>query len=1567
MNKKRTLAMLLAGAMLLPANAFAASPEDFTDFPTDWSAAGLRSAVQNGLLNGSNGQINSSGLLIRAQMAAIVNRAFAARKTADLSVYSDVNTSAWYYNDLELAVAMRTFQGANGKLNPEAPITREEAFVVLARAFALESGDTSVLNHYTDGASVSAWAQSSVAALIENGYVNGANGKLNPKTSITRAEFAKVISEMASTYANADDSLSATVDGSVIVRENSVSLSGKTINGDLIIADGVSRIDLTGVTVTGRIVLRGGESGVTFKDTKAGKGIIANTDIAVSGSVDNITVAQGFVITVNSGASVGSINVNAEGAKITGAGKVGTVKANANNVTVTTTGTKVTAADSVSGVKAGDKAVSAGKTETVGSTASGGGSSSGGSSSGGSSSGGSSSGGSSSGSNTTVKAEIADAQVVTTDAGAYLALSFSTGFTKENTVITVDGADVTKYATPVTDDGSVVKLPLVAQPGSVTLTSGSKTQTTDLGTKVDGAVYTGDHYLPDYFVKHGPLAIWDYYLTNYDVKGNIRTEAEKTTFGTKAVPNPHPSYSVSTELGQDVVIMFNYTSDADKQWFDHITPYSADNQKGSVQLVSYDQYKGTWNYNLEFTKGKTNHAGNTVATLTIKANQDNFRSNGRYFVRVTSKDAAGVTSATLVPIHVVNAETPTFEVEEKPESGKNLHFAVSNLVYGITNPIEKVTLTDPSGAKHELTNINDYYLFSQDLFVLYNDESAENGTNHLKYKGQYTLTIEANGFKTATTKFTVQEGETAPTQTALTLDAVSRATGSISGGSSSDGSSSGYAISTDFLFKGDLIANACVLNKLNKDTTESTAVLEYWNYSTSTLDSTFNKGNTMYYSGTDYMSYIYGSKADSSKLWKPFAEYTASAAASVNPPHQTKEVMEDGLLGDVLDSNVSGKLDYVAPDKGTYAEGDDVVLKFTADSSNDYLSKITGLYLNGDWRYLGENYYTINTENNTITIKKDLLHIGENALKIVSGGYKAQTVEFNYAKAIENNLSLSAKVDTDKHTVTLTVDGSSGDFLKNLKSVTLKNGDKTSPVWAQGVGGSDAVYYVKSDDNKTLTLYNVKPGTYTVTLSAQYYDDLSTDFTMAGTVVKNPVPDMDIQQSVEDGVYTVKFYGVKIPNSNDYTDSQIGTWKLAINKITVNGTEYTEYSAFTGNPSKDSKEYEWGINQGSEKVLILGGSAFKTGENKVVISAKGYKDLTVTINKSAETVTEKDAPSLSVAENGVIKDGNSYKITLTGTDLADWWKNVKKVQVDEDTAADISKVTGETALMLSGLEANHEYTLTFTADGYKNATVKVKTPEKKSDNNETAVTMPTTAPTVTKTRDDYYNSYYELKFTDAAAWLKTVTGITFNGNAVSKLEQLYFGNGSGYYIDAENNVIAIVLSTSSTAQDLVISAENDKNLTLSVKSGAHWDDPPVITIKESSPSGSDNNNSGSNNGNSGTETPSTVTVPTTAPIMEKEGDTYKFTFTGSTEWVDAVEKVMIGDTVCTKETSISNLKPNYYCKNVVNGTINIQFSSEFSSVDYTVVLSSEDGSNALKLKVTVPGIFGGSAAVEIIK
>ena len=1295
MKKKQTLALLLAGAMLVP-NAFAASPEDFHDFPTDWSAAGLRSAVQNGLLNGSNGEIDGNGLLTRAQLAAIVNRAFGADKAADLSGFTDVRPDAWYHNDMAVSVAMGAFQGANGKLNPESPITREEAFAVLARAFGLD-GDASALSDYTDGGSVSPWAKSAVSALIDSGFVNGANGRLNPRSSITRAEFAKVISGMASTFA--DNGLSDTVDGNVIVRSSGASLAGKTINGDLILADGAAQADLTNVTVTGRILIRGGADGVTFGNTSAGRGIIVHSDVSIAGTADSITVAGTAAVTVQSGASVGSITVNAENAKITGAGRVGEVRANADNVSVSTSGTRVSASENVSGVQAGSKIVAAGKTETVsqtsGGSSSGGASSGGGSSSGGSSNGGSSNGGGSSSNNEqNVNAEIADAKVVTTDAGAYLALSFKDGFKADATTVTVDGADVTAAVSKVTDDGAVSKLPLTAKPGSVTLTSGGRTQTISLGTAQANAVYTGEDYLPDYFIKHGPLAMWDYYLTNYDDAGSVRVLPAKTTFGTSAVRSEHPSYSEPLVLDEDgkgnVVVMFNYNTAEEKAWFNSIVDFNEDNTEGAVQLVAYDQEKNTWNRNLQFTKGFDDHNGNTVATLTIPFGQSNFRSNGRYFVRVTSANAQGVKSSALASIHVQNHDTPTLKIKENPESGKNLHFAVSNLVYGITDPIEKVTLTDPTGKTTALEKITDYYLFSQDLFVLYNDTNAESGaSDHLKYQGEYTLTIQANGFKTFSCTFNVKEGAQPAQLKAVTYDAVSRATGSTSSGSGSSDSSGGYAVSTDFLFDSDLVANACVLNKLGRDTADSAAVLEYWNYSASTLDSVFNKGDTMYYDGTDYID------ATNKALWVPFSEFVKTAKAGVYPPHATKAVLEDGLLGDIQDSTVSGRLDYVVPTVSGNQQGSDAVLTF--ENGTDYLGKISALYLNGDWRELDEKYYSI--EGNVITLSKDLLHVGENALKIVSNGYKTQTVEFTYGKVNEENLSLSAEVNKDAQTVTLTVNGSNGDFLKNLTSVKL--GEDT--VYGKGVEGSDAVYYVVAEDNKSLTLHNVKPGTYTVKIAAEYYDDaLETGFTMPGTVEVKAVPEMKVTSSEKDGVFTVSIQGVKDEVNNTTTDRQIDEWKSKVQTISVQDTQYDKIADFSfAAPSKTSTNYEFKIGSYSDTQLVLGGGAFKDGENTVTISAEGYEDKEITVTKQSEP-EEQPAPVLSATAKSSY---GYYNVTLTSTDdLSQWWEKVQTITVDDETARARKGYSTNTVTLSNAVEGN-TYTLTISATGYKDATV----------------------------------------------------------------------------------------------------------------------------------------------------------------------------------------------------------------------------------------------------------------------
>lgn len=406
MKCKKTLALVLAGTMLLPSGAFAADLSRFNDFPNDWSSSALEKAVDHGLLNGSNGKIDGQGLLTRAQMAAIVSRAFGATKSASLKDYRDMLPDAWYYNDMGRAVQMKAFQGADGLLHPDDSITREEAFVVLARAFALTDGRSASLSDFSDNGAVSSWASGSLSALVENGYVNGANGRLNPKNNITRAEFAKIITDMAASYADSSSIANQTVDGNLIVRADGASLSGVTVNGDLIIADGGDKVSLDGVKVTGRIVIRGASTEASLKNCSAGKGVLvsnpngaaslsvsggsvgtvtAKSDLVVSGKIDNIVIAEKAALTVQSGASVGSVTVSAAGASVSGAGTVSAVQANANNVTVSTKNTKVTAASGVSGVKAGDKTVSSGKTETVGTTTSSGGSS-GGSSSGGSSS-----------------------------------------------------------------------------------------------------------------------------------------------------------------------------------------------------------------------------------------------------------------------------------------------------------------------------------------------------------------------------------------------------------------------------------------------------------------------------------------------------------------------------------------------------------------------------------------------------------------------------------------------------------------------------------------------------------------------------------------------------------------------------------------------------------------------------------------------------------------------------------------------------------------------------------------------------------------------------------------------------------------------------------------------------------------------------------------------------------------------------------------------------------------------------------------------------------------------------
>ena len=271
MKKKRILAMLLAVAscLSLAVSASAASTArkatDFKDFDRNaWYADAVSAAVDNGLLYGKSSTIiDPNGDMTRAEMAAIINRSFGCYKATDISQYKDVSKSKWYYKDVELAVQMGTYNGrSSSSMAPDAPITREEAMTVVARALELDydSYSKTDLSKFSDRNKISNWALPYVRAMIGADYIHGRGKILAPLDNITRSEFAQIFYNIIGTYIVSKGTYDKDIKGSVLIRTDDVELKNLTVDGDLIIGCGAAdgKITLDNVTIKGRLLVWGG-------------------------------------------------------------------------------------------------------------------------------------------------------------------------------------------------------------------------------------------------------------------------------------------------------------------------------------------------------------------------------------------------------------------------------------------------------------------------------------------------------------------------------------------------------------------------------------------------------------------------------------------------------------------------------------------------------------------------------------------------------------------------------------------------------------------------------------------------------------------------------------------------------------------------------------------------------------------------------------------------------------------------------------------------------------------------------------------------------------------------------------------------------------------------------------------------------------------------------------------------------------------------------------------------------------------------------------------------------------
>lgn len=1419
-GKKSPMIMGLIGAMLLSTNAFAAVPSDFSDFPTDWSAPAMTHAVQNGLLNGSDGKILPKGLLTRAQMATMVNRAFASSAKASLTGFTDMVPGVWHYDEMAKSVRMGAFQGADGKLSPNDPITREQAFAVLARAFGLADGKASSLDKFSDGAQVSSWARGAVAALVEQGYVTGADGALNPQSYITRAEFAQVMDALVAAYGD-QDLKDQTVEGNLILRTNST-LENVTVKGDLILADGVSAASLKNVTVTGRLVVRGGTDGVKLTKSTAKGGIqLANPNGTPKLTIDGKAYDPNG--TTNGGnTSGGSGGGSSGGNSSSGGSSSGGASSSGGN---SSTQTDLVVAEQTNLVN-----VDWGQYVAVRFT---------------------------SGNNLKNCTLTVDGTVVN-DACSN---------------VTTDGS-IVKWESTTWNPAKLV-ITKGSQSQTVTLSQTANPATPTVGKKADayyflanGPVYVWDYHLTNYDAagkaRVAP-ATTQFSLTNKE------QDAIKF-YSPDAVLTQDDTASNLHKVSGTVELMFNYANgtDAEKAWVNGIT---------NVALVAADDRNNTLNESLKWNLDKKyKHGDSTVACITVPLGQSNFYSNGRYQLRVTSNG-----TSKLFPIHVVNEVVPELQsTSGSVQSGDKVYFKVKNMTYGITQPIYRVDLTDPQGNTKTLTKIDDWYLIG-DSFILYNDNTNNipyegNYTVTVYADGfqQFSKTFFVTGGESLNIR------KAALAYGIDTYSGSSLSGGSASSGSGSEGGSN--TMNAYIVFDADLLANANIMTALNTGNAYASAIAERWAelshvdvYAKGSSDVYTYAGyadavNDAHVAGAALTFADYAAKENAEKTaGRPYAvkqvlEDNLLGEATSFSETANKAAPEIALVKLENDKYVNAS---------SVTEGQNAMFQCLDKAYLEKLAENGSIYKGtASHQPFASTDYSVDTEKGILTISKEKLTLGDNSITIQVNGYQTVRLSVPYQKVLEAvKLSAPTEAVALGNPVTITCNAENHkdgvcDFFANVTSVELTGPDgKTKTVLPKGQEGSDLGYEVS---NNTLVLCKNQfadtwkenaVGKYTLTLKAGYgYETQKVEFEIKAkeeTPVTPPVGDKDVP-AYESWTITSGYYGrgELCFGANGKNDDIVKPYLTAIKEIKLNHTSLvpvsSSFSLGTG------KYY---VNSNSFQTVYFNAVDFSKEEpTTITIIADGYKDFTLVIGAdgkvvtggdSAETpggdseVTAKEPPMNWTAE---LDFWNDYTLKA-GMGHSEFMENISTVIVNEMTYEDgyvnnntkysISNTTDGIIKLGKGNMISTPNVVVIKATGYKDLTLtiaadKTVTATVGDSSGSGSTETPETPSEEGKEVPSYVGwNYYQLIFdqdgsnAEAATYLTKISKITIKNTTG---ETVLTESSSGWSLDAtqyyklnsdSDKYISFSSSAFSKTGDNIITIQADgyKDLTLTITNG----------------------------------------------------------------------------------------------------------------------------------------------------
>lgn len=296
MKLKKILCAGLAAVMLT-----ATASASFVDTQTHWAKSSIDRWSSYGVVTGvGDGRFCPDQSITRAQMAVILCAVCGWKDTAE-NTFADMTGTEWYAPYILKANAAGAMAGADNRIRPNDPITRQEAAVMIYKALFMTPAESDKV--FADQDQIASWAAGQVAAMAANGYISGTpDGRFMPTGLITRAETVTILNKAVTGFYNRAGANSRDCERAV-VRAPGVTLQNMTVSGDLIVAPAASGAETTlyNLTVQGRTILQADSNGLVETGgecafgqvTVAGKG--ARVKLGEDVEMESLTVSAGDV------------------------------------------------------------------------------------------------------------------------------------------------------------------------------------------------------------------------------------------------------------------------------------------------------------------------------------------------------------------------------------------------------------------------------------------------------------------------------------------------------------------------------------------------------------------------------------------------------------------------------------------------------------------------------------------------------------------------------------------------------------------------------------------------------------------------------------------------------------------------------------------------------------------------------------------------------------------------------------------------------------------------------------------------------------------------------------------------------------------------------------------------------------------------------------------------------------------------------------------------------------------------------------------------------------------------